>query len=128
MTDSSTAPLSGRALDAKLAEAMGAKWDGHFLCAAQGWPLLMVANGEGDRPTYSDILPHYSTDVSALEPVYEEIERRGLGTEFTAELSLLIWPELPDSVRYDGYAWGILRATPEQHARAALSVLSQEGR
>ena len=115
-------PLSGRALDAKLAEAMG--WTDVAVESARyatGLPPEEPCRG------YAHV-PAYSTDVSALEPVYEEIERRGLGTEFTAELSLLIWPELPDSVRYDGYAWGILRATPEQHARAALSVLSQEGR
>jgi hypothetical protein len=158
MTDSSTAPLSGRALDAKLAEAMGWKWwtfdvegvvtpcKGRYLAEHAWLESDREWRGEDsivcDGKEWLEEIPHYSTDVSALEPVYEEMERRGLHERFARQLQLdllasgafdpvhdLLAPPKPDWFRATHLElWITLRATPEQCARAALSVLSQEGR
>jgi hypothetical protein len=73
-------------------------------------------------------IPHYSTDVSALEPVYEEIERRGLGGKFALRLMRDVVGRdfVQPCSRTARDFWLFHRATPEQCARAALAVLSHE--
>ena len=130
-------PLSGRALDAKLAEAMGwTLWENFESGDYEGPDDVTVFAPWGDG--VGVYLPEDhgeesfkfspSTDVSALEPVYEEIERRGLGEDYIRELRETVlgtrgaWNA---AISYKGM-WSMWRATPEQRARAALSVLTQQ--
>lgn len=62
----------------------------------------------------------FSTDYTAVRLVEDEIERRGLGPRFVAELGACVCLEYPYANRG---VWRILRASPEDRCRAALSAV-----
>lgn len=103
---------AGRELDALVAErVMG------WTRRARGHSMLMVDVWDGpvDGPVGIAAwrIPAYSTDIAAARLVEDEIERRGLSSEYTGALA----------VRIRGDLWDLLRATPEQRCRAALVVV-----
>ena len=133
-------PLSGRALDAKLAEAMGwTLWENFESGDYEGPDDVTVFAPWGDG--VGVYLPEDhgeesfkfspSTDVSALEPVYEEMERRGLGEQFMYALrdevfGVRSYGDPKSELYWFSNVWEMFRATPEQRARAALVVLTQQ--
>jgi hypothetical protein len=68
---------------------------------------------KGQIPFGYFVTQRYSTDIAAARLVEDEIERRGLSSEYTGALA----------VRIRGDLWDLLRATPEQRCRAALVVV-----
>ena len=73
---------------------------------------------------------HLSEDLTTAALLGDEIERRGLGAEYARALLLRVSPAI-DQIGPASYhavlddIWRVLRATPEQHARAFLKVINE---
>lgn len=68
-----------------------------------------------------DAIPSYVDDYNDARLLEDEIERRGLVKEYIFALDKLV--TYPAEESWQGYRWGILRATPEQRARAFLTAV-----
>ena len=112
-------PLSGRALDAAVAErVMGFRKLAHTdnLPLIGGWWL--EPNTEAD---WTCEVPYYSIDLNYTALVRAEIERRGLVGMFLIELTTAIDPGVTVGP-YDRQ-WAFFNASPEQQCRAALKAV-----
>jgi hypothetical protein len=94
-----------RALDAALARAMG--WAGYPQVSSGG-------------------VPAYSTNPTAIRLAEDEIERRGLQDEYMTALFEIVFNASFEQYVNTHEIWRIIRATPEQRARAALAALNKK--
>jgi len=110
---------TARALDAQVAEeVMGWQRFPYLMEPAPG-TVRYCPPGRVHVSTIEKV-PPYSTDYTAVRLVEDEIERRGLGPRFVAELGACVCLEYPYANRG---VWRILRASPEDRCRAALSAV-----
>ena len=68
------------------------------------------------------LVPDFSGSLDAAWLMEEEIERRGLQTQYVGELWALL--EL-DTIPYGTTYWPMAHATPEQRCRAALEAVRE---
>lgn len=118
-----------RELDEACARAMGLKSDSGR-CGVCGWPLH-DSIAEGCTPGYCsqrpppavrwDEPPPFSSNHAAARQLEDEIERRGLQDEYAYKLIIESSAYCED--RQTAFAWALLRATPEQRARAFLEAM-----
>lgn len=108
-----------RKLDIQCAEAMG--WIRTGSPEKEEW--------RNHEYAYVNELPAYSTDQAAARLLEDEIERQGLLVNYITELGNIV---LDYTTLQNGAAlypalsvWDILRATPEQRARALLEVIKE---
>jgi hypothetical protein len=84
------------------------------------------------------ILPHYTTDLNALRPVLEEIEKRGLKAQFAEKLHYFISHSEDACLPYENYCgeceiktcliWDALKtAFKYPHIIAVAALLTLEG-
>lgn len=68
------------------------------------------------------IVPYYTEDDEVARQLEDEIERRGLQETYVEYLIARVIPTRSD---WDAHsAWALIRATPEQRARAFLEAVS----
>ena len=72
--------------------------------------------------------PNFSSDSCAASILEDEIERRGLQSKYTTALVQIVAPETEKVTSHLYYAddddfWSLIRATPEQRARAFLEAI-----
>lgn len=141
--------LQGRELDAAVAEWMGWRWvevESVSSIIPPGYKYGWMANAnpsDSRAPRSGDWdvigrLPYYSTDISAMYEVENEIHNRGLTEPYIEALSQVIAPEyfsiFTSAIELDRHAleidghefmWRMAHATPEQRARAVV-LMAQE--
>ena len=89
-------------------------------------PVIMFPFRAGERKTEDEAwadVPAFSTDYEAARILEDEIERRGLQIEYAKAVMKLIYQQ-----GFKNYAepqWLLIRATPEQKARAFLEAIKQ---
>lgn len=111
-----------RELDEQIALALGWKGVG-FACMMGPYEDLYYKSYTNDG---YDVVPHFSADPDATYLLEDEIERRGLIEDYISALDKLV--TYPSDLGWQGYRWGILRATPEQRVRAFLAALNDPAR
>lgn len=106
------------ALDEQCAEALG--WVRRY---SPDPTIYAWERPDGERVTRS-MLPAFSTDRTAVMLLEDEIERRGLQDKYLIAISRIL-DDLPlpyEKGVMPPFLWQLLRATPEQRARAFLKV------
>lgn len=80
---------------------------------------------DGKNSLLADLVPAYTTDHAAARLVEDEIERRGLGSEYASLLSGLVdfHPYRMGHTQDCGDLFRLVRATPAQRCEAAWRVL-----
>lgn len=109
--------LSGRDLDAAVAEALGWEWD--ELAAGIGSHRI-----EGVPSPYEAFLP--SSDLNDCRLAEMDIEKRGLERHYIANLSQLIDPDPESTMKQGEYVWRIRNADAETLCRAMIKTLKGE--
>jgi hypothetical protein len=133
---------AGRELDAKCAEALG--WKDvrmaplyHYSNTSYGDELF----GKPPGQDYDVLVPYYTEtktlgsgedwaqeSLGGIRLLEDEIERRGLKELYITELFYLVGSDVEHAATHIWYAdipdfWSLLRATPEQRARAFLEAM-----
>jgi|GEM_PF-4733547 len=66
-------------------------------------------------------------DMNAVRELLEAIARSGLHEQYIRRLGIMETSAAYEDDR-ESYGWELLRATPEQHARAFMAVLNDAAR
>ena len=70
--------------------------------------------------------PRYSTDIAAAWEMEEELQRRGLGTEYGMDLmALVVTPETETGQKPFTFAFDTAHASPELRCKAALMTVRE---
>lgn len=116
----------GREIDAECARLLG--WQ-PCACGNDDCDLWAPPAHLDDGGSYKPF-PRFSTDPTCVSSLLAEIERRGGHYEYVYALFRQVDPSATASSVPRGWnvpqlaVWAMLRATPEQHARAFVEVMS----
>ena len=123
--------LSGRALDAEVAEKImdhvihvddNEGWCEHCGEEMMEYRLMRYRQQGGREPMETRCVPEYAESITAVAQVEDRIAELGLEHEYAGALL-----EQTGNTQYQSslpvIVWAIVRATPEERCRAALSVI-----
>jgi hypothetical protein len=110
--------------DAYAAEVLNflAAHDGHEIVLSNEYGNVKPIPPPKVNPEWSDYVERAKRgSLSAARLLEDEIERRGVQEDYIRALDKLVTYEREEGWMW--FRWGILRATPEQRARAFLAVM-----